>query len=393
MTAALPPSAHVLIVDDSTSNHGVLVILLESAGYDVIRVRDGQHAMHTLRDHAIDLVVIDHQESDIDPLDMVTQLRGLLPSLPIIVCARAVTAEQAERYRNLGIEDVLTKPVDPHGLSDKIIRLRPSALAAEGGESHPFSALNLPAPETALSPLAAGISRYAKKLQTELPRLRDFRSVAIIEGPLGSGRFELALGLAPAANVSKIVCHADDLTPPHLDELLRAAKANFHPVLLVVMEADRLDATRQAFLDDLLRGNLPDYASVFKRLRLVLCAQTSLNDLDFNELLLMPAVTATLLIPDFRDRWMDWADISHAILRRLGQGRRTLDEEGIRWINRHKWTGGYMQLHRTLEIARRHAGLNLVLTVAHLESAAAAEHTCNDPLVHDLLYHLHSWSG
>ena len=393
MIAAPPVPARVLIADDSVVSRGGLIILLENAGYDVISVRDGHKAMEALRAHAFDLAILDNEMPNLDSLGALAELRGVLPRLPVIVCADTITADQAVSYRELGIDDLFTKPVDPQALRDKItlILTRRQPQLAFGNESaSPFRGLHSTADAPVPSPLAAGPSRFARKLQTELLRMRDFRSVAILEGCVGSGRFEIALGLAPSVNVHKFVCHADELGARHLDLLFKPAAANSIPVFFVVLEADRLDADRQAFLQDLMTGRLEKHASLSKRLRLVLCAQTSLCDLHFNELLLMRAVTATLQIPDFVDRWMDWADIARAILRRVGAGRGTLDPEAVRWINRHTWKGDYMQLHRTIEIARRHAGIASVLTVPLLEYAVAAEPACNDPLFHDLLYHVHS---
>jgi two-component system response regulator HydG len=186
------------------------------------------------------------------------------------------------------------------------------------------------------------------------------------------------------------VCHADNLDAEHLDLLFKPIAADTLPVFLVVLEAHLLDAAHQAFLADLVSGRLPNYPTITKRLRLVLCSQTSLCDLHFNELLLMRAVTSTLQIPEFKDRWMDWAEIARAILRRAGAGRGAFDPEAIAWINSQTWTGDYMQLHRTIELARRHAGVTSTLTAAHLAAAFAAEPTCEEPLFHDLLYHVHS---
>ncbi|MET0263367.1 MAG: hypothetical protein ABW223_10750, partial [Rariglobus sp.] len=216
------------------------------------------------------------------------------------------------------------------------------------------------------------------------------RSVAIIEGRHGSGRFELALSAADPDNAHRFVCHADELTATHLDTLLKPAHADARPTLLVVLEADRLPVEQQTLLEDLVRGRVASQAPLAGRLRLVLCAQQSLCDLHFNEFLLLRAVTATYQVPDFNDRWQDWAEIARAILRRAGSGRGTLSPEAAKWIDRHLWAGDYMQLHRTVELARRIAGVTTLINDAHLAAAFAKEPHCDEPLFHDLLFHLHS---
>jgi DNA-binding NtrC family response regulator len=395
MTAASSTHARVLVADNSVASQGVLVILLEGAGFDVINVRDGAQAMAAVRAHAFDLAILDHEMPNLDDVGALVELRTTLPDLPVIICASSLTPGQIARYRELGVTELLTKPVDPHVICETVIRIlghRHPHLATAGGSTPPFRNLHASSDSSVLSPLAAGPSRYARKLQTELLRMRDFKSVAIIEGRLGSGRFELALSLAPASNVHTFVCPSDEMTPEHLDRLFKPSEATEHPVFFVVLEADRLNSEQQTYLENLLCGRVAPHASFVKRLRVVLCARTSLCDLHFNELLLMRGVTATLQIPDFVDRWMDWAEIARAILRRVGTGRGTIDPEAIRWINRYVWKGDYMQLHRVMELARRRAGVGLTVTTAHLEWAASAEPSCNDPLFHDLLFHVHSGS-
>lgn len=395
MNVVQPTPARVLVADNSVVSRGVLTILLESSGYDVINVCDGLHAMQALHDHAFDLAILDHEMPKLDDVGALVELRATLPDLPVIICSHALTAEQTARYRELRVQELLLKPVDPHILRDKVSAMlargkAQSAPAPTVASMPPFRSSSPGAASASLSPLASGPSRYAKKLQTDLQRLRDFRSIAVLEGRLGSGRFELALSLAPTTEAHTFVCHSDELSPEHLDQLLKPAAATTWPVCLVALDADRLDPARQTYLDEVLSGRVAAYANLSKRLRLILTAQTSLCELHFSELLLMRAVTATVVIPDFVDRWMDWADIARAVLRRAGSGHTTFDPEAVRWINRQKWTGDYMQLHRVVEIARRRAGLSPVITEADLVSALAAEPDFNDPLFHDLLFHVHS---
>lgn len=393
MSAVQPVSARVLIAEDSVVNSGVLIILLETAGYDVISVKNGTQAVDALQNEVFDLAILDHDMPGAGGIATLAEVREFRPELLAIVCADAVAPEDTARYQELGIDHVLGKPVDPLALRDTIVRMlthRHPQLDARLLATPSFRAVQSTHAAAARSPLAAGHSRFAKKLQTDLLRLRDFRSLAILEGPVGCGRFDIALSLAPAENVHTFVCHADEFNLAHLDRLLRSVATDSKPVFFVLLEADGIDAVHQAFIEELLSGRAKNYEFLARRLRMIFCAQQSLSDLHFNELLLMRAVTTTLRIPDFADRWMDWASISRAILSRIGTGRSTFDPEAIRWIDRHIWTGNFMQLHRVIELARRRAGIASVLTIPHLESAVADEPSCNDPLFHDLLFHVYT---
>jgi DNA-binding NtrC family response regulator len=386
-------TSRVLIIDDSHEAVTVLVVLLESAGYDVISVYDGREALATLRTHAFDLAILDNDMPNLGGIETLTELRDFLPNMPVIVCSGAVTERESTRYRELGIADLVRKPVETRTLLAKVseaLSNRDPRAAETATTLLPTRYTTTPFAAATTIPLFAGTSMLANKLQEDFQRLRAFRSVAILEGPVGSGRFELALALAPTSNVHTIVCHADELTMDHLNTLLASAVLDGHPVFLIVLDAERLPAMRQSILENLVRGRFEQHATVSKTLRLVLCARTSLCDNLFDEFLLMRAVASTRTLPSFAERRQDWAEIARTVLRRLGTGRGTFDSAAVAWIENYTWPGNYMQLHRTVELARRNAGVSSVISMRHLEESLAAERTCEEPLFHDVLYHVHS---
>ncbi len=381
--------ARVLLADDSVVCRNVFVILLENAGYEVTSVFDGQEALKALRTSPFDLAILDNEMPNLDGIGALTELRQFLPDLPVVVCSGTVTSDHIVQYRALGISDILTKPVDPRTLREKIARVL--ALRHAPAPTHSASGLPRAADDAPLpSPLIAGPSKIAAKLSSDSLRLRDFRSVAIIEGRHGSGRFELALNAAPVTNSHKVVCHATEVSAAHLDELLKPAHEQHLPPFLVVLEADRLDLPRQALIEQLVRGRLEKHADLSKRLRLVLCAQDSLCDLHFNEYLLMRAMATTYRVPDFSTRQEDWVDIAKAILRRASSGKDSFGPAALKWIDQQPWPGDYMQMHRMIELARRQAKLTSIVSAMHLQLALAAEAECSEPLFHDMLFHVHS---
>ena len=241
MSNPAPSASRVLVAGDSLTCGGVLVIFLENAGYDVISVRDGNQALKALRLHPFDLAVLDHDMPDHGALAALTELRGFLPRLPVIVRAGPLSPHESSRYGELGAEILLCKSVDPAALREKINATLGNTLLAPAFPC----------------PLLAGRSLLAARLNTDVARLREFRSVALLEG-------------------------------------------------------------------------------------------------------------------------------------RHGAGRSLLSPEAIKWIDRHRWTGDYTQLHRTIELARRLAGVTSTISDTHLATAFAQESTCDIPLFHDLLFHVHS---
>jgi DNA-binding NtrC family response regulator len=381
------PPCRVLVADDSVVCREVLVILLKTAGYEVVSVFDGTEALKALRTQTFDLAILDNDMPNLNGLGALTQLRGFLPKLPVVVCSGTVTADDAAHYRRLGIEEVLKKPVDPRVLRDRVAQILARRQAAV-----PASSLSASAGKTSSADhanacaLIAGESTYAAGLQGDVEGLRQFRSVALIEGRHGSGRFELALMAAPPSGGHTFACHADMLEPKLLDRLLNPALAGNLPVLMVILEADQLSPDGQSLLEELVRGRLAPYSALSKRLRLVLCSERTLSDLHFNEFLLLRASATTYEVPDFASRREDWCEIAQTILNRTSQFRGSLTPSAVKWIEGQNWPGDYMQFHRTIEIARLASGKSSTLNESHLVTALAKEHDYAEPLFHDLLF-------
>lgn len=388
--SSLPPP-RVLIADDSNVCRDVLVILLKTSGYDVVSVYDGAEAVQALRTQTFDLAILDNDMPNLNGIGALTQLRSFLPKLPVVVCSGTVTPSDTVLYRQLGIEDVLKKPVDPRALRDRVAQILAShqaTAAASSASLTPF--LGKKSTGEATSALIAGDSMLAQGLRADLARLRQFRSVALIEGRHGSGRFELALLAASASGGHTFACHAASLDSAHLDRLLKSAMSDALPVLLVVLEADQLAHGSQTLLEELIRGRLKPYAELSKRLRVALCSERTLSDLHFNEFLLLRAGTASYEVPDFAARREDWCEIARTILRRSTQARGALTSSAAKWIEKQTWPGDYMQFHRTIELARKASGSAAMINDAHLAEALVVEHEHDAPLFHDLLFDQYS---
>ena len=100
----------ILIAEDQTDIRDLLVLNLQSAGYEVSAVADGLEALalETARSH--DLLVLDLMMPGLDGLELCKALRARGISTPILM----LTAKSTELDRVLGLElgadDYLTKP-------------------------------------------------------------------------------------------------------------------------------------------------------------------------------------------------------------------------------------------------------------------------------------------
>ena len=100
----------ILVAEDQTDIRNLLVLNLQSAGYEVTDVADGLAALASETARANDLLVLDLMMPGMDGLEVCKALRARGCSTPILM----LTAKSTELDRVLGLElgadDYLTKP-------------------------------------------------------------------------------------------------------------------------------------------------------------------------------------------------------------------------------------------------------------------------------------------
>lgn len=396
MSDATATRARILIADDSDVCRTVLAILLKNSGCDVTSVINGREAIAKLREHPFDLAILDNDMPELDGLGTLAELRAFLPDLPVAIVSGTLSPALRERYEALKIEAIYSKPVDPRKLRENIPaileqrRRAPRNLATADPAGHsvaPFQVLG-DADAALEKPVFAGSSAQVRKLVSDFGRIRDFRAAATVSGRSGAAFLDVAVAIAEERDAALIACAAADLSAPRLNYLFAPALLHQKPVLLIVLNSERLDPGQQELLDNLISGS-GALAAFNGRARLILCAETDLSALadngEFNEMLLMRAGVMKLSIPALAQRQIDSAQIARAVLRRIGATTTKIAGPALAWIEQTPWPGDYMQLHRVVEIARFNYPDAAELSPAHLQAALAVEPTWTRPLYHDVL--------
>src|SRR5262249_23765401 len=105
-----PPARPViLIVDDDDGVREALHLILDDS-YAVLDVADGRTALGMIREHGVDLVLLDILMPDIDGIEILQEIRSFEPRLPVIMMTAVRTVLTAVAAMKLGAADYITKP-------------------------------------------------------------------------------------------------------------------------------------------------------------------------------------------------------------------------------------------------------------------------------------------
>ena len=136
--SALPaeaPVSRILVVDDTELNRKVANAILKKLGYAATAVASGQAALQALQAQPYELVIMDVEMPIMDGFETTRRLRdpagGVLnPQIPVIALTAHAMGEHKAQCLAAGMDDYLTKPIEPPALRQTLTAWLPSPLAA-----------------------------------------------------------------------------------------------------------------------------------------------------------------------------------------------------------------------------------------------------------------------
>jgi two-component system sensor histidine kinase/response regulator len=120
--------ARILLAEDNEINQQIAVELLEGAGAAVKVANNGREAIEILSEGQetppYDLVLMDLQMPEMDGHQATAKLRAdaRFGALPIIAMTAHATVEEQQRCLDEGMNDHISKPIDPAALFDTVAR-------------------------------------------------------------------------------------------------------------------------------------------------------------------------------------------------------------------------------------------------------------------------------
>jgi CheY-like chemotaxis protein len=137
---------NILLVEDEPINREVVQALLESAGLRVDLAADGLEAVQCASEYRYDLILMDMQMPRLDGLQACGRIRQASPGagVPIIALTANAFAQDRQRCLDAGMDDYLSKPIDPLVLFAMVSKwLAARAVPTVGHRSAPHLDLDL----------------------------------------------------------------------------------------------------------------------------------------------------------------------------------------------------------------------------------------------------------
>lgn len=136
---AQPPAqlagVSILLVEDIPTNQLIATEILESFGATVQTADNGRFALEKLLDQGrlFDIVLMDLQMPEIDGLEATRRIRasGRHANLPIIAMTAHALEDEKRRCTEAGMNDFLSKPIDPVLLQQVLLRWKPGVAMPE----------------------------------------------------------------------------------------------------------------------------------------------------------------------------------------------------------------------------------------------------------------------
>ena len=132
----------ILLVEDDEINRLVALSILQNGGHQVEVAENGLQALEAVEARAFDVILMDRHMPEMGGLEATRRIRameGLNATLPVIGVTAAVDERDAAACLEAGMDDVITKPIDPAALAEVLARFggggsrRPAARQAPPG--------------------------------------------------------------------------------------------------------------------------------------------------------------------------------------------------------------------------------------------------------------------
>jgi two-component system sensor histidine kinase/response regulator len=120
-------SLDILLAEDDPINQRLAVLLLERMGHRVSLAKDGFQVLEALDRDKFDLVLMDVLMPNLDGLEATKRIRKGGSEIPIVAMTAYAMEGDRDRCLEAGMDDYISKPIDPVRLSSVVAMIIPDA--------------------------------------------------------------------------------------------------------------------------------------------------------------------------------------------------------------------------------------------------------------------------
>ena len=107
---------HVLVVDDDKNTRFLISETLKSEGYTVFTANNGEEGLSVMSKEHIDVVIVDIMMPKMNGYEFTQELRNASMDLPVLMVSAKQLPEDRKKGFVAGIDDYMSKPIDPEEL-------------------------------------------------------------------------------------------------------------------------------------------------------------------------------------------------------------------------------------------------------------------------------------
>ncbi len=212
----------ILIVDDEADIRMLITGILADEGYETREASNSTETLDEIRKRRPDLVILDVwlQNSELDGIEVLTKLKRVDPTLPVVIISGHGTIGTAVQAIKLGAYDFIEKPFK----SDRLLLVVERALEAAELRSENEELRLRVGPDSEL----IGTSAVVNHLRQAIDKVARTGSRVLITGPAGAGKEVVARLIhqsSPRANEAFVALNCAAMHPDRLESELFGAEA------------------------------------------------------------------------------------------------------------------------------------------------------------------------
>lgn len=112
----------IIVAEDVVSNFKLIKAFLKHTRVNLLWAKDGKEVLNMLRNHTVDLILMDIQMPILDGIKTTETIRKMNYKTPIIIQTAFALNNEIEKSYSVGCNDYITKPIKKEDLIEKILK-------------------------------------------------------------------------------------------------------------------------------------------------------------------------------------------------------------------------------------------------------------------------------